>query len=560
MDSKSVMNDSKDSKMNDSGDQGSFRGRGGRGFNNGGSRGGGNRGSFRGGRGGGGERSMDGGFEGGRGGAGFRGRGDRGGGNRGERFPGKYPHQDRIGDKLKQIAGPQVDLPPRDETIRKFSNHCRLWIGNLPLDISEDDVRELFKPYGEFDEVYFDKNKGFAFVRMDYKSNAEKARQELHLKEYKNRQLKIRFSSPGTSLKVRNISPWVTNELLHKSFEVFGELERAVVITDERGRSTGEGILEYCKKPCAQLALKKASDGCFFLTCSPRPVIVEAMAALDDNEGMSELNINKRNPEYMKERQSGPRFAAVGSFEFEYGLKWKQLYELFDKKKEMLEKELNDEKSKLEEQIEYAKYQHETEMLREQLLHREENSHTQQAEYEQRQQHWEDHRRLEEERQALIEEELSVKYRAQEEELRRRQEENRQFMQDRLMKDDGMDDMGGYGDHMGGGSRWGRNDGYSGGGSSWRGADQWGTSRGGGGARGAGQHWDRSGFQRGEDLAPAAPRGRGRGGRGRGRGGRGGFSQAEEEEEEVPVQAGNRRTFDSESSSRGGNPNKRARF
>ena len=48
-----------------------------------------------------------------------------------------------------------------------------------------------------------------------------------------------------------------------------------------------------------------------------------------------------------------------------YGLKWKQLYELFDKKKEMLEKELDDEKQKLEEQIEYAKYQHETELLRE---------------------------------------------------------------------------------------------------------------------------------------------------------------------------------------------------
>lgn len=31
----------------------------------------------------------------------------------------------------------------------------------------------------------------------------------------------------------------------------------------------------------------------------------------------------------------------------------------------MLEKELQDEKKKLEEQIEYAKYQHETELLRE---------------------------------------------------------------------------------------------------------------------------------------------------------------------------------------------------
>ena len=55
---------------------------------------------------------------------------------------------------------------------------------------------------------------------QDFKSNAEKARQELHLREYKNRQLKIRFSSPGTALKVRNLSSWVTNELLEKSFSV----------------------------------------------------------------------------------------------------------------------------------------------------------------------------------------------------------------------------------------------------------------------------------------------------------------------------------------------------
>lgn len=40
------------------------------------------------------------------------------------------------------------------------------------------------------------------------------------------------------------------------------------------------------------------------------------MALVDDNEGMSEMNVNKRNPEYMKERQLGPRFAEPGSFEF----------------------------------------------------------------------------------------------------------------------------------------------------------------------------------------------------------------------------------------------------
>lgn len=56
--------------------------------------------------------------------------------------------------------------------------------------------------------------------QQDYKSNAEKARQELHMKDYKSRQLKIRFSSPGTALKIRNLSTWVTNELLEKAFSV----------------------------------------------------------------------------------------------------------------------------------------------------------------------------------------------------------------------------------------------------------------------------------------------------------------------------------------------------
>lgn len=475
-----------------------------------------------------------------RGGGGYyrgRGRGGRGGGggydknqeNRYQQYNQRNKPKDIILERLKQLSGPMLDLLPREEAVRKFSNHCRLWVGNLPLDIKEDDVKELFKPYGEYDEVYFDKNKGFAFVRMDFKSNAEKARQELHLKDYKGRQLKIRFSSPGTALKIRNLSTWVTNELLERAFSVFGEIEKAIVITDERGRATGEGVVEFCKKPSATLALKKCNEGCFFMVSSPRPVIVEQMALVDDNEGMSEMNVNKRNPEYMKERQLGPRFAEPGSFEFIYGLKWKQLYELFDKKKDSLERELQDEKRKLEEQIEYAKYEHETELLREQLRQREEVNQRTKSDYEQRQREWEEHRRQEEERQRRQEEELSVKFRQQEEELRRRQEENRQFMQERasdmLKNENSQDSFGSSGYQGTDGSNWRRNaDSYrSQGGSSWRGggSESWGRSAMGGsrggdlGSSWADGGWDgrpdpwqsdnRSGYQRGSSEGELPP-------------------------------------------------------
>lgn len=63
--------------------------------------------------------------------------------------------------------------------------------------------------------------------------------------------------------------------------------------------------------------------------------------------------------------QVGPRFANPGSFEYEYGTRWKQLYERRKQKEEALQREMKMEEEKLEAQAQYAKYEHETEMLRE---------------------------------------------------------------------------------------------------------------------------------------------------------------------------------------------------
>lgn len=61
----------------------------------------------------------------------------------------------------------------------------------------------------------------------------------------------------------------------------------------------------------------------------------------------------------------GPRFAAPGSFEYEYGSRWKQLHELYKQKGQSLKQELQMEEDKLEAQMQFAKFENETEMLRE---------------------------------------------------------------------------------------------------------------------------------------------------------------------------------------------------
>lgn len=143
---------------------------------------------------------------------------------------------------------------------------------------------------------------------------------------------------------------------------------------------------------------------------SLRPVVLEPFEQLDDIDGYAEKSLPKKNPEYYKARevsirfeskiiwiltfltvnckssssigyvtlhlllcgwshkycfQVGPRFASPGSFEYEYGTRWKQLYELYKQKEEALEREMKMEEEKLEAQMEYARYEHETEILRE---------------------------------------------------------------------------------------------------------------------------------------------------------------------------------------------------
>lgn len=57
--------------------------------------------------------------------------------------------------------------------------------------------------------------------------------------------------------------------------------------------------------------------------------------------------------------------AAPGSFEYEYGTRWKQLHELYKQKEEALLREMKLDEEKLDAQMEYARYEQETEILRE---------------------------------------------------------------------------------------------------------------------------------------------------------------------------------------------------
>ena len=78
----------------------------------------------------------------------------------------------------------------------------KLFVGNLPYDIDDRELHDLFKDFGEVvsanlvKDRYTGRTKGFAFVEMDSRSSGQQAMESLNKKLYKSRQLVCNEAKP----------------------------------------------------------------------------------------------------------------------------------------------------------------------------------------------------------------------------------------------------------------------------------------------------------------------------------------------------------------------------
>ncbi|XP_061546676.1 paraspeckle component 1 isoform X2 [Phycodurus eques] len=287
---------------------------------------------------------------------------------------------------------------------KTFTQRSRLFVANLPLDIPEEEFVNMFAKYGNTAEVFINPERGFGFIRLETRTLAEIAKAELDGTVLNNRPIRIRFAAHGAALTVRNLLPVVTNELLEQAFSQFGPVERCVVLTDDRGRSTGRGFVEFASKVAARKALERCKEGALLLTATPCPAIVESTEHFDDEEGLPEKMLTI-TPKYLKEREQTPHFAQPGTFEFEYSSRWKALGELEKQQREQVDRNIKEAKEKLEAELESAKHEHQLMLMRHDLMRRQEEL-----------------RRLEELRNQELHRRKQIELR-HEEERRRREEE-----------------------------------------------------------------------------------------------------------------------------------------
>jgi RNA recognition motif-containing protein len=77
-----------------------------------------------------------------------------------------------------------------------------IYVGNLLFDVTEDELKELFAPFGQVTEVrlimdkFSGKSKGFGFIEMPSKEEAEKAIEALNGKDIKGRAMNVNEAKP----------------------------------------------------------------------------------------------------------------------------------------------------------------------------------------------------------------------------------------------------------------------------------------------------------------------------------------------------------------------------
>lgn len=77
-----------------------------------------------------------------------------------------------------------------------------IYVGNLSYDLTEEDIQNAFAAFGEVVSVkiikdqYSGRSKGFGFVEMSDKDQADAAINDLNGKELKGRALKVNISTP----------------------------------------------------------------------------------------------------------------------------------------------------------------------------------------------------------------------------------------------------------------------------------------------------------------------------------------------------------------------------
>ncbi|XP_042390894.1 heterogeneous nuclear ribonucleoprotein Q-like isoform X1 [Zingiber officinale] len=175
------------------------------------------------------------------------------GSNTGDKYSSTENHQSK--EQAELLA-----LPPHGSEI---------YVGSIPYDASEVELRSFCESVGEVTEVRMMKgrdsleNKGYAFVTYKTKELATKAIEELNNTDFKGKKVKCSMSQAKHRLYVGNIPRnWTEDDLKRVVTTIGPGVNKVNLIKDPQNfpRNRGYAFIEYYNHACAEYSRKIMSS------------------------------------------------------------------------------------------------------------------------------------------------------------------------------------------------------------------------------------------------------------------------------------------------------------
>jgi len=194
------------------------------------------------------------------------------------------------GESLSNISS---SMHPSTTATTQFSpsrslkdSPCKIFIGQLPSNIVEDDLRKICEPYGTVLETTIVRNRvtnqsrGCGFCVFHSKEEAFAAIQALHSTKpfsTSSKPLQVRLAEKNsefseTKLYIGHLEPFVEEEHLRRAFAKFGEILDVNIVRPknaEHPSSYHYGFVEFSSSEAADRAILSAKNGQVWLEEKP---------------------------------------------------------------------------------------------------------------------------------------------------------------------------------------------------------------------------------------------------------------------------------------------------
>lgn len=167
---------------------------------------------------------------------------------------------------------------PSAATVTHVANSA-LYVGDLPVDITEQELTDLFALHGPVRSVRIPvdvvtrRPRGYAYVNFEKAEDAAVAMDALNYSKFKGKEIRIMWSQRDPSLRrsgagnvfVKGLAKTITSRQLHDTFSEIGEILSCKVKTNPvTGESLGYGFVHFETQKAADEAVRRI-DGLLLL-------------------------------------------------------------------------------------------------------------------------------------------------------------------------------------------------------------------------------------------------------------------------------------------------------